>query len=419
MSVPDGVIVKILVINADCLNRNSSANLCHLAYIRGLVELGHQVVVLSADGKDYNVDACMELPECVENHTIYAVSLYEKLSLKKKRGKEQREGDRDRKLVSVANVASDSPVTKIKKKILTLYGVHGIYSTFERRAQKYRDERDYNLIISVSTPAASHSTAERLLKSGKIKTLRWLQIWEDPWYSDAYGLNRDKKIFEEEKRLLSAADKVCYVSPLTLLNQRKLYPESAEKMYWNPLPSYYDYDVKADEEEAVGRKTYGYFGDYMPEARDLRPFYEAALKTGADVNLCGNPSDLFKETEHIRIYARMPLERLRPIEDRTHVLVFLCNLRGGQIPGKIYQYSATSKTILFILDGTEEEKKILADYFGQFHRYVFCENTVEDISRAIRDIEHGNLHGAINRPLDCFAPRKIAADILRGAEAKS
>ena len=96
------------------------------------------------------------------------------------------------------------------------------------------------------------------------------------------------------------------------------------------------------------------------------------------------------------------------------MLVFLCNRRGGQIPGKIYQYSSTEKTILFILDGTEEEKAEICRYFGQYHRYVFCENTEEDVGRAIRQIENGDLGGAVNKSVDAFLPVRIVESILAG-----
>ena len=92
--------------------------------------------------------------------------------------------------------------------------------------------------------------------------------------------------------------------------------------------------------------------------------------------------------------------------------MFLCNRQGGQIPGKIYQYSATDKTILFILDGTEDEQAVLKDYFGKFNRYVFCRNTVEDITCAIRQIESGDIGSVRNVPLDDFEPAKIVTSIL-------
>lgn len=169
---------------------------------------------------------------------------------------------------------------------------------------------------------------------------------------------------------------------------------------------------EAENQSSSGHNRYGYFGDYVPAARDLQPFYEAAKETGIEVNICGNPCNLFQSTTQIHIHPRLPLNELKPIEDSTNVLVFLCNRKGGQIPGKIYQYSATSKTILFIMDGTEEEQHVLKEYFGKFNRYVFCQNTTTDIARAIRKIESRDLGNVQNVPLDDFDPVKTITNIL-------
>ena len=405
--------MKILVINGDCLQVNTSANLCHLAYIRGLVCADHRVDVLCADGRDYQLDSSMQLPEGVRCFTYYGVSRYEKLSLKKNRN------------ASSAPPVATSPsstttkpgvlpqlVGKAKSAVLSLYGVHGIYATFVRKAKKFRSETHYDYVLSLSTPVTSHLLTHKLLKKGNIQADHWIQIWEDPWYTDAYGFNGKKKIFREERRLLSFAERVCYVSPLTLRNQQRLFPESAHKMYWQPLPYYY----KDESPVAVPVRptVYGYFGDYAPAARNLEPFYEAAKKTGITVNICGRPSNLFPSTGRIHIHPRLPLDQLKPLEDKTNVLVFLCNRKGGQIPGKIYQYSATEKTILFIMDGTEEEQKVLYDFFSPFNRYVFCENTVESITAAIEKIESGNLGDVQNKPLEAFNPQETIRKILNG-----
>ena len=400
--------MKILVINGECIQTNTSANLCHLAYIRGLVNSGHDVTLLSADGRDYKLDPSMVIPKEVKQYTYYGVSLYEKLSLRKKA--------EDAVSVSTAVVASPINIKpnlkrKIKDFVLSLYGVHGIYATFVRKAQKFRSDEEFDYILSISTPVTSHLIAHNLLKAGRIKGKHWIQIWEDPWHSDAYGFNGAEKIRKEEARLLSFAEKVCYVSPLTLENQKRFYPESAHKMFWQPLPFYYESDAVVD---IVGEgNRYGYFGDYAPVARNLEPFYEAAKETGIAVNICGNPSNLFASTDRIHIHPRLTLDKLKPIEDCTNVLVFLCNRKGGQIPGKIYQYSATNKTVLFIMDGTDEEQRVLREYFGKFNRYVFCQNTVEDISRAIQLIESGNLGEIENRPLNDFDPTIMIKNILR------
>ena len=402
--------MKILVINGACIQTNSSANLCHLAYIRGLLEAGHKVTLLSADGKDYKVDPAMMVPEQVVQYTIYGVSIYEKLSMKKKESAVSVSAGSGTVGPSVSRGVIHKAVDKAKSFVLSLYGIHGIYATFVRKAQKFRSEENFDFIISISTPVTSHLLTHNLLKAGNIRGKHWIQIWEDPWYSDAYGFNSKEQIRQEEQRLLSFAEKVCYVSPLTLQNQKSLYPESAQKMFWQPLPFYYKSETGNELPSDYNR--YGYFGDYIPAARDLEPFYEAAKETGIEVNICGNPCNLFQSTTQIHIHPRLPLNELKPIEDSTNVLIFLCNRKGGQIPGKIYQYSATDKTILFIMDGTEEEQRVLREYFGQFNRYVFCQNRVSDIAEAIRRIESGELGDVRNVPLDDFDPVRTVTNIL-------
>lgn len=409
--------MKILVINADCVTVNSSANLCHLAYLHGLVACGHEVTLLSSDGRDYKNDPAMMIPKEVSSVTYYGVSLYERMSLKK--GIIGAVANNTRSSTATADVSPRRGVKDIiksgiraaKRFALSLYGIHGIYSTFVRKAVSFRSDIDFDYVLSLSTPVASHLLAHKLLHSGHIKAKQWIQIWEDPWYSDAYGFSHKQKVYREEERLLDLAQKVCYVSPLTLENQKKLYPESAHKMFWQPLPFYYKAD--ANKGTICAQNRYGYFGDYVPESRNLTPFYEAAKETGIELNICGNPSNLFASTEHIHIHSRLPLDKLKPIEDSTNVLIFLCNRKGGQIPGKIYQYSATNKTVLFIMDGTEEEQKVLREFFGKFNRYVFCQNTREDIIRAIQLIESGNLGGVENRSLDEFNPITTIENILK------
>lgn len=403
---------RILVVNGDCVQTNTSANLCHIAYLNGLVNAGHEVWLLSADGKDYQVDASIIIPQQIHQTAYNGTTLYAKIALKKKQNPNinvhhtlTAETNSNKKQGIKSKL-----VHKAKRKVLSLYGAHGIYSRFIRVAQKFRSDIEFDYIISISTPVSSHLLTHNLLKAKHIKGKRWIQIWEDPWSIDIYGCY-NQKTFNEEKRLLNFAEKVCYVSPLTFKNQQRLFPESAHKMYWQPLPYYYKNDTVTTVAET---NLYGYFGDYAPVSRDLKPFYEAAKQTGIQVNICGSPNNLFASTDSITIYPRLPLDKLKPIEDKTNVLIFLCNRKGGQIPGKIYQYSATYKTILFILDGTDEEKKVLREYFEKFNRYVFCENTVEDITRAINDIENGNIGSVKNEPIEAFNPKETIRKILAG-----
>ena len=406
--------MNILVINGDCIQTNTSANLCHLAYIKGLVDSGHEVTLISADGCDYELDSSMMIPKEVKQYTYHGVSFYEKLSLRKRKIKHNsiQKCSIDNIDIPTYKRLKSKIISHAKKSILSLYGVHGIYAKFVKVAQRFYSDLQYDYVLSISTPVTSHLLAYNLLKARHIKANHWIQIWEDPWYSDAYGVNCNEKIRIEENRILSFAEKVCYVSPLTLTNQQKLFPESAHKMYWQPLPYYYKGQISI--KNSFPKNSYGYFGDYAPEVRNLIPFYHAATKMGINVNICGNPNNLLDSNNDIHIFPRLTLSELKPIEERTNVLVFLCNRRGGQIPGKIYQYSATNKTVLFILDGTQEEKQVLREYFEKYNRYVFCENTVEDITRAIQMIENGNMGNIKNEPVEAFNPQETIKRILEG-----
>ena len=401
--------MKILVVVGEFLQANSSANLCHLAYLRGLVEAGYDVTLLSSEGEDQTTDPAMHIPDSIRCYTVKCKTLYEKLSNRKRQAVIQK--SQGVVLMMPAAGTKQKVISAIKKSFLSFYGPHGIYSKFAAKAGSFESKEDYDYLISISTPPSSHLAAHRLISSGRVKCGHWIQIWEDPWYADAFGFNKKPSILREERRLLSFAESICYVSPITLENQKKLFPESADKMYWAPLPAYYP--GSKEPETNKGEGCFGYFGDYAPVVRNLEPFYEAAKHQEMETYICGNSSRPFPSAEHIHVHPRMPLDKLRAFEEKTNALVFLCNRAGGQIPGKIYQYSATHKWILFILDGPEEEKKTLRAFFEPFHRYVFCDNTVESIEEAIRRIRMNDCPGISNEPLTQFEPANIIRTVLR------
>ena len=77
--------MEVLVIVGECLTVNSSANLCHIAYIKGLIKTGAQVTLLSAAPTDYITDDSISIPSAVECHYVNAMSFYERLSIVKKK----------------------------------------------------------------------------------------------------------------------------------------------------------------------------------------------------------------------------------------------------------------------------------------------------------------------------------------------
>ena len=171
--------MKVLVINGDCVQINSSANLCHLSYIRGMIDSGMDVTLLSAGGKGYETDSLMQIPQQVTQHTFNGISLYQKLSSMKKQVASRPPSTCDSNAICSENVAH-STIRKIKSHILSLYGVHGIYATFVKHAKRFESTDVFDYVLSLSTPPSSHLLAYKLLISKQIIASHWIQIWEDP-----------------------------------------------------------------------------------------------------------------------------------------------------------------------------------------------------------------------------------------------
>lgn len=396
--------MKILIVVGACLKVNSSANLCHRAYIEGFVKANHDVTVISISDKGQIVDKSIELPIGAKYFEYDSSILLKYFSANKRKNlnKNMENGSKNLKTLIFA---------QIRKTILSLYGIWGYQKAWINNVvKKFSCDEKFDLIISISSPVSSHVAANKLLRRKKVKCEKFCEIWEDPWQYDIYKDRIDEEKLKIEEKITNFADKVIYVSPITMNIQKNIFKSSSSKMEWCPLPYYYREEMKEINNK---KKVYGYFGDYFPTTRNLEPFYNAAKDLKIPVNICGMPSTLFSETDNININDRLPLSELKKYEECTDVLVCVCNLKGGQIPGKIYQYSASNKYILFILDGTYDEKEIIKKYFEKFNRYVFCENNSEDIKRAINLIENNRVKNIENKIVNYFEPKNIAEIIIK------
>ena len=392
---------KILIINSGCLRVNCSANLCHIAYIKGFVETGADVTVLSKSVDGQVVDDSLVLPTNVKYIEIKGSRIAAKFGS----GIKTSIGSDDCNQSSVHKRIIKWIVQKI---IDLVYGEMGVSQAWINNAvRKFKTSEKYDLVLSLSGPVSSHLAGVELVKKRRIMCDCFCELWEDPWQYDLFNLKVDKKKLALEEKMTTYADCVIYVSPITLNNQKSMFTSSASKMTWLPLPYYY----KTEQEEAFDHFSYGYFGDYYPNSRNILPFYEAADRMGLNVNICGNPSGLIESKNNIHVHPRLKLEELSKYENDTNVLVFVCNLSGGQIPGKIYQYAATRKKILFILDGKDEEKEVLREYFAKFNRFYFCDNNVESIEKTIKLLELDE--GVQCEPVEYFSPKRIVTEIIK------
>ncbi len=413
--------MKVLYVVGANLSRNTSANISHNAYIQGLLENGCEVDILMSSSSWGEKDDGLPIWKEAKYYTYNSVSLVDRLKLFIKKFFFNNSSDKEIfEIKSSSDIKLIESKINIKKKIRNFvkksyelfFNSSHIYfldRTWLKNASKFKEIEPYDLIISNSSPASSHRLVLDLLNKNRITKTRWVQIWEDPWFFDIYG-NHDEKVKREEHRLLKAAKEIFYVSNLTLYYQKNHFPDCAHKMKHIPLPY-----LKIEEEkksEKIDRITFGYFGDYYSKTRNLQPFYNAILECDCAAFINGDSDIFLGSTDSVLVKPRVTLDKLKELNDRTDVLVHLCNLSGGQIPGKIYHYSASTKPILFILDGTTFEKQIIKDYFIKFDRYQFCENNKEDIIKSINALKNYKI-GFDKKPVMDFSPKNVIAKILR------
>ena len=110
--------------------------------------------------------------------------------------------------------------------------------------------------------------------------------------------------------------------------------------------------------------------------------------------------------DNITVNERLPWDKVQELEKKADILVHLSNLRGSQIPGKIYQYSGTNKPILFILDGDINKIK---EQFEAYNRYVFCLNNLMNIQKTVEEMV---CSGKEYIPVPEFDKKIIAQEVL-------
>ena len=405
---------RVLYIVGLCLFNNTSANMSHNAFVQGFIDNGYDVDIVMPDNSWGARDA--KLKKLNANYYEYQFySLADKIRMRFSYANPQRDTNRMSKASVVAETERKNRSLKhsfrniAKKCFYLLFKTDPRYGrevTWLKKAQRFSSDSEYDIVISNSCPEASHKLVLLLTQKRRIKYKRWIQIWEDPWFYDLYGGHTEIEK-EEEHYLLRQAKEIIYVSPLTLMYQKRHYSDCADKMRCVPLPAF-EYSDKETQNDVVAN-SFGYFGDYYSITRNLKPFYEALVLSGYKGFIYGDNDLSLIGTDSIQISGRVTLDILSKIQDKTEVLVHLSNLKGGQIPGKIYHYSATTKPILFILDGTEEEKNELRNYFGKFNRYYFCDNKKESINEAFNHIIS---EAKTFEPVTAFTPKEVVRRII-------
>lgn len=407
--------MKVLFVVGTCLFKNTSANMSHNSYIQGLLENGCDVDILMKSDSWGQEDKCLPRWKNAKYYTFNSVSFADKLrSNIKKTSIISNISSAEQHNVHNAELKRSVIKSKIRDFLKSAFYIffkpgelYPLDKKWLKEAGKFKSDLKYDLVISNSSPAASHKLVVDLKRKKKIHFKRWIQIWEDPWYFDLYG-GHSERVKNEEHLLLQAASEIYYVSPLTLEYQKQYFSDCAEKMNCIPLPFL---KIESNNDGVKDEISFGYFGDYFSHTRNLKPFYDALSSTDYKGYIYGDSDLQLQKTENIQISGRVTLDKLAQVQEKTKVLVHLCNLQGGQIPGKIYHYSATNKPILFILDGKHKEKQIIREFFEQFRHYYFCDNNEKSILETLHKIDKEK-ETYVGQVVNKFAPKEVVKILL-------
>lgn len=381
--------MNVLIVNLAPVNQINSAIMRTLALANGFAELNHKVDFLTipssathatTDRRDYHENINVILTE--------KSNRYESLVKQEK------------------NNVIGGFIVNVARKIYHKLSIYDYTLDIANKLQlSILPQTEYDLIISVSDPKTSHIATKNLIKQG-LKYKKWIQYWGDPMALDItnkaiYPHKVYKKI---ETGLIDDSDIVLYASPITLSKQKKTYPKLASRMYYIPTP--YTDKVMYPLKEKNGPLKIGYFGAYNSNIRDIEPLYNSMknLQGVAELILVGNSDLTLNDTENVTVLGRQDVSEF---EKEVDLFVCILNKKGTQIPGKIYQNSATNKPILILQDG--EYGLQITNYFRQFNRYMISDNEVTEIEAILSNGINKTIN---NLPVKEFHSKSVVESLL-------
>lgn len=281
--------------------------------------------------------------------------------------------------------------TKLKMLYLLWVNILG-YTIIRPYRRKQLDNfilNQYDIVLSFCPPPLSALIAHDINKLGKNSKIRYIQFWSDPLtigMCDSIENLPKRRLLHKfvENKILDYANEIVYCSPILCKTQKKLFPKHANKMRWSDV----SYLERGKTNFSKGVDTIirvGYFGDFTQRVRNIFPLIES-ISSMKNVKLVirGNTDVTINKEKYHNIdikTERFPYEQIEELENSCDILVGIGNIKGVQIPGKIFYYVNYNKPIIYIGDGAYNDEII--SYLSQFNRFIFCHNNPMSIRNAI------------------------------------
>lgn len=244
----------------------------------------------------------------------------------------------------------------------------------------------YDVMITSSDHKTAHLIGNKLKR--RYPSLKWLQIWGDPWSSDVNTPFILKKLIAHyEKLMLHNADGVIYVSRPTMNYISKKYPQFKNKLHYVPRSYYFD---SLNSVSVVDGKVHIVYTGVISFGRNIMPFIETInkypeLHTEISFDIYGTYSSeiqtMLNKYCFVNQNGSVDFEEMSRIYASASLLVYLSNKKGSsQIPGKLYDYFGTSAPVLCLVENENDE---ISSFLKQFNRCLVIENAVQTIEKKL------------------------------------
>lgn len=391
--------MRILFITFSDISVCSSSNIRNVSLIKGLLDNGHSVDVISYKTNNKAQVQDETFKPIIDRCKVFTISgtlASEKISAG---------------LLSQKSVSIKARIYNLLRKIY--YALETVDSLRKTALSVNIDNLDlgeYDLMISSSNPYSVHILAERIKNRYFKSGIKWAQYWGDALYYDT--LTRHPvfpwRLKKAENNLIRNCDAVVYTNAVVLKKQKMLFKDMANKMTYIETPFAF-----AEEDGEKNDYTYqvGYFGSFSTVVRDIRPLYSVLSKADYRSIIIGNGDVEISSTETLEVMPRAIVNVVREYEKETRILACICNKlpsngqETGLIPGKAYHYAATDKTVL-VIGASPEVKAFLEGY----NRFVFVDNDEKQIKKKIEEILSNPVQK--EKPIEDVVPEKAAEKLI-------
>jgi len=216
-----------------------------------------------------------------------------------------------------------------------------------------RNEKGYDLLISIAVPHPIHWGVARAWKKGQQIAKTWVADCGDPYMlaqTDTF-----KKLFYFQYFEKNFCRKCDYITVPVESAKKGYYPEFHNKI--KVIPQGFNFDeLQIPEYRKVSDyPTFAYAGSFIPGRRDPRPFLEYLCKLNRPFKFYVYTSHQgilmpFKEKLNSRLEIMRPVPRneLLQILATMDFLVNFDNNIEEQIPSKLIDYALTARPVLNI-----------------------------------------------------------------------